>query len=213
MRNRGLVVQPFKKGPDYIDPSWLQLASGKDCFNLDSFLMAEEVLLSSFAHRSCGADVAIIEGAMGLFDSPEPNGEGSVAWIARLLQTPIILVVNAERMTRSVAALVKGFQHFEPGTDVAGVIFNRVSGPRHIEKLKDAVESHCSIPVLGAVPKDPALSIAERHLGLIPSGEREYSESIVEAICDKVATHLNMECNRSAGSPSAEALDSECATR
>jgi cobyrinic acid a,c-diamide synthase len=191
--NRGLSVQPFKKGPDYIDPSWLRLASGRDCFNLDSFLMTEDVLLSSFAHRSRGADIALVEGAMGLFDSPEADGMGSVAWLARMLQAPIILVVNAERMTRSVAALVSGFQHFEPGTNLAGVILNRVSGTRHVEKLRDAVERLCGIPVLGAVPRNPALSIAERHLGLIPSGEKEQAESVVETICDRIATHLNID--------------------
>jgi cobyrinic acid a,c-diamide synthase len=193
LRNRGLSVQPFKKGPDYIDPSWLRLASGRDCSNLDGFLMPEDVLLSSFARRSRGADMAIVEGAMGLFDSPEADGKGSVAWLARMLQAPIILVVNTERMTRSVAALVSGFQHFEPGTDLAGVILNHVSGARHEKKLRDAVERHCGIPVLGAVPRHPALSIAERHLGLIPSGEKDQAESIVETICDKVATHLNID--------------------
>ena len=193
LRNRGLSVQPFKKGPDYIDPSWLRLASGRDCSNLDGFLMPEDVLLSSFARRSRGADMAIVEGAMGLFDSPEADGKGSAAWLARMLQAPIILVVNTERMTRSVAALVSGFQHFEPGTNLAGVILNHVSGPRHEEKLRDAVERLCGIPVLGAVPRDPALSIAERHLGLTPSGEKDRAESIVETICDRVATHLNID--------------------
>ncbi len=155
--------------------------------------MAEDVLLSSFARRSRGVDIALVEGAMGLFDSPEGDGVGSAAWLARMLQAPIILVVNAERMTRSVAALVSGFQHFEPGTDIAGVILNHVSGTRHVEKLRDAVERLCGIPVLGAVPRDPALSIAERHLGLVPSGEKDRAESIVETICDKVATHLNID--------------------
>jgi len=193
LKNRGLAVQSFKKGPDYIDPSWLRLASGNECFNLDNFLMPEDALLTSFARRSRGADIAIVEGAMGLFDSPAADGEGSVAWLARLLRAPVILVVNAERMTRSIAALVSGFQHFESGTDLAGVILNRVSGSRHVEKLKDAVESHCNIPVLGAVPRNPALSIAERHLGLIPSSEKAQAESIVSAVCDKVAPHLDLE--------------------
>ncbi len=193
LRNRGFSVQPFKKGPDYIDPSWLRLASGRDCSNLDGFLIAEDVLLASFARRSRGADIALVEGAMGLFDSPEADGVGSTAWLARVLQAPIILVVNAERMTRSVAALVSGFQHFEPGTHLAGVILNRVSGGRHEEKLLDAVERYCGIPVLGAVPKDSRLTIAERHLGLVPSVENDQAESIVETICDKVATHLNID--------------------
>ncbi len=193
LRNRGMAVQPFKKGPDYIDPSWLRLASGKDCFNLDNFFMAEDVLLSSFARKSHSAELAIIEGAMGLYDSPDADGQGSAAWLARQLRAPVILIVNTERMTRSVAALVKGFQLFEPGLNLAGVIFNRVSGSRHVEKLKEAVELHCGIPVLGAVPSNQDLIIAERHLGLIPSGEKEQAESIVQTICDRVAPHLNID--------------------
>ncbi len=192
LSKRGFAVQCFKKGPDYIDPSWLRLASGRDCFNLDNFLMSDEVVRSSFASRSRDADVALIEGAMGLFDSPASDGKGSVAWLARFLKTPVILVVNAERMTRSVAALVKGFQQFEPETQIAGVILNRVAGSRHVAKLKDALDAHCAIPVVGAVPRNPALSIAERHLGLTPSGEKLQSESIVSGICDKVEAHLDI---------------------
>jgi cobyrinic acid a,c-diamide synthase len=155
--------------------------------------MEEEILLTSFARRSRDADLAFVEGAMGLFDSPEPDGKGSVAALSRALQAPIIFVVDAERMTRSVAALVSGFQHFEPGTHLAGVILNHVSGGRHEEKLMDAVEHYCGIPVLGAVPKDSRLTITERHLGLIPSVENDQAESVVEIICDKVGVHLNLD--------------------
>jgi cobyrinic acid a,c-diamide synthase len=193
LRKQGFSVQPFKKGPDYIDPSWLTLACGRSCSNLDSFLMGEEVLLASFARRSCDADFAFVEGAMGLFDTSEPEGKGSVAWLARMLRAPIVLVVDAERMTRSVAALVSGFQHFEPGTHVAGVILNHVSGTRHEEKLRDAVERYCGIPVLGIVPRDSRLTITERQLGLIPSVENDQAESVVETICDKVGVHLNLD--------------------
>ncbi len=193
LRKRGFSVQPFKKGPDYIDPSWLTLACGRSCSNLDSFLMGEEMLLTSFVRRSRDADLAFVEGAMGLFDSPEADGRGSVAALARMLQAPIVFVVDAERMTRSVAALVSGFQHFEAGTDLAGVILNRVSSGRHEKKLLDAVERYCGIPVLGVVPKDSRLTITERHLGLIPSVENDQAESVVEIICDKVGTHLNLD--------------------
>ena len=134
--------------------------------------MPEEVLPASFGRRATDADLALIEGAMGLFDSPEADGSGSVAWLARLLKAPVILVVNAERMTRSIAALVSGYQHFEPETNIAAVILNNVSGARHRDKLVDAVESHCGIPVVGAVPGNPELTITERHLGLTPSAER-----------------------------------------
>ena len=193
LSKRGLSVQPFKKGPDYIDPSWLTLACGRSCSNLDAFIMPEEVIPVSFGRRAAGADLALIEGAMGLFDSPEPDGSGSVAWLARLLKTPVILVVNAERMTRSIAALVMGYQHFEPETNIAAVILNNISGTRHREKLTAAVESHCGIPVVGTVPHDPELTITERHLGLTPSAEEFQAESVVAAICDIVEKHLDLD--------------------
>ncbi len=193
LSKRGFSVQPFKKGPDYIDPSWLTLACGRDCSNLDTFIMPEEVLPASFGRRATGADLALVEGAMGLFDSPEADGSGSVAWLARLLKAPVILVVNAERMTRSIAALVSGYQHFEPETDIAAVILNNVSGVRHREKLVHAVESHCGIPVVGAVPGDPELTITERHLGLTPSAEKDRAESVVATICEIVEKHLDLD--------------------
>ena len=193
LRKRGLSIQPFKKGPDYIDPSWLNLACGRDCYNLDGFLMPDEMVSASFAKRSRNVDIALVEGAMGFFDSLTDDGKGSVAWLARTIAAPVILVVNAERMTRSVAALVSGYQHFEPGTNVAAVILNHVSGSRHEAKLKDAIERHCGIPVLGAVPVDPRLRIVERHLGLVPSGENAQAERVVEVICSKVASHLDLD--------------------
>ena len=116
-----------------------------------------------------------------------------MAGLARLLEAPVILVVDAERMTRSVAAMVKGYQHFEAGTNVAAVILNRVSGRRHQEKLTDAVERYCGIPVVGAVPRDPELTITERHLGLVPSVEDGRSPSVVETICARVADHLDLD--------------------
>ncbi|MGD0486096.1 MAG: cobyrinate a,c-diamide synthase [Syntrophorhabdales bacterium] len=193
LSNRALAVQPFKKGPDYIDPSWLTLACGRSCSNLDTFIMPEETLLPSFGRMALDADLTLIEGAMGLFDSPEADGLGSVAWLARLLKAPVILVVNAERMTRSIAALVSGYQHFEPETHIAAVILNNVSGSRHRDKLVNAVESHCGIPVVGAVPGNPELTITERHLGLTPSAEKEQAESVVATICEIVEKYLDLD--------------------
>jgi cobyrinic acid a,c-diamide synthase len=192
-RKRGLIVQPFKKGPDYIDPSWLSAAAGKICRNLDGFLMDEEVLCRSFTDVSLNADLAIIEGNMGLYDGIDEEGKGSSAYLARLLRIPIILVVNTARMTRSIAALVSGYQHFEPGTPVAGVILNNVSGPRHEKKLVDAVERHCRIPVLGAIPRDNNIAITERHLGLIPFKETGAGTDLVERLSAKVEAHVNLD--------------------
>ena len=192
-RQRGLVVQPFKKGPDYIDPSWLSAAAGISCRNLDIFLMREKKVAASF-HRACrGVDVALIEGAMGLYDGFYPDGRGSSAHLARLLHVPVVLIVNTARMTRSVAAMVTGYQCFEPETAIAGVILNNVSGKRHEHKLVTSIEHYCGIPVLGVVPRDPSLQLTERHLGLIPFRGSEEAESIVERIGRKLESYLDLD--------------------
>jgi cobyrinic acid a,c-diamide synthase len=182
LSKRGFRVQPFKKGPDYIDPSWLSAAAGVACRNLDSFLMPEEKVVVSFIEACVDADIALIEGAMGLYDGIGLEGDGSSAHIARLLRTPVILVINAVRMTTSVAALVKGYQMFESDVNIVGVILNNVAGSRHESKLKAAVEHYCGISVLGVVPRDINLNIGERHLGLIPFRECAESASIIERI-------------------------------
>ncbi|MGQ9491386.1 MAG: cobyrinate a,c-diamide synthase [Anaerolineae bacterium] len=201
---RGLIVQPFKKGPDYIDPSWLSEAAGRPCRSLDPFFCSnDERLIAAFLASAAGADIAIVEGNHGLYDginltpdpspdlSPNPSstrrGEGGVgdesfgstAAVARTLGAPILLVVNTARMGRSVAALVHGYQTFEPDTPIAGVILNNVACGRHEAKLHAAVERYCGIPVLGVLPRDEALSIPDRHLGLVPRAE---DEGLVPAI-------------------------------
>lgn len=181
--SRGQAVQPFKKGPDYIDPSWLSEAAGRPCRNLDPFFMPSvraltqalrEGILASQAHGAPGGEVlCLIEGNHGLFDSLDDDGSGSTAALARTLAAPILLVVNAARMGRTVAALVHGCLTFEPGTPIAGVILNNVARGRHEAKLRQAIEQHCGTPVLGALPRDEAVSIPDRHLGLVPRGEDE----------------------------------------
>jgi cobyrinic acid a,c-diamide synthase len=191
LKRKGFSVQPFKKGPDYIDPSWLTVAAGRSCRNLDLFLIPEDRLLHSF-HRSCeGVNLAVVEGAMGLYDGL--NSYGTTAEIACLLNLPILLVVNTSRMTTSIAAMVKGYQLFQTDIKIAGVILNYVSGRRHEEKLRGAVEQHCGIPVVGSIPRDPDLLIAERHLGLIPSPESDGAMSLVERIGKKLEPHLDLE--------------------
>jgi cobyrinic acid a,c-diamide synthase len=193
LKRRGLAIQAFKKGPDYIDPSWLSAATGRNCRNLDIFLMREEGARASFLQACRGVDFGLIEGAMGLYDGLYPSGRGSSAHLARLIHVPVILIVNTSRMTRSVAAMVTGYQHFEPETDIAGVILNSVSGKRHEHKLVGAIERYCGIPVLGLIPRDHDVHIAERHLGLIPFPESEEAEPIVERIGDKLEPHLDLD--------------------
>ena len=191
LKRKGLSVRPFKKGPDYIDPSWLTVATGRSCRNLDLFLIPEDRLLESF-RRSCeGVNLAIVEGAMGLYDGLDSYG--TTAEIACLLNLPILLVVSTSRMTTSIAAMVKGYQLFQTDIKIAGVILNYVSGRRHEEKLRGAVEQHCGIPVVGTIPRDPDLLIAERHLGLIPSPESDEAMSLVERIGRKLEPHLDLE--------------------
>jgi len=171
LAGRGLAVQPFKKGPDYIDPSWLSAASARACRNLDLFMMEPSALTTTYRRASADADLALVEGAMGLYDGIDLAGSGSTAQVARLLGLPVILVVNVTRMTRSVAAMVGGYQRFEPDIDLAGVVLNNVATGRHESMLVHAIRQYCGIPVLGCLPKDGRLTIPERHLGLVPEGE------------------------------------------
>lgn len=184
---RGLAVQPFKKGPDYIDPSWLTGAARRACRNLDPFFLASAGdMRQAFLKGSRGADLCLIEGNHGLYDSLDEEGTSSTAAVARYLQAPIILVVNTSRMSRSVAALVHGYQSFEPDVQVAAVILNNVARNRHETKLRRAVERHCHIPVLGALPRQESLTIPDRHLGLIPRAEQDNLVPAIEA-CRHVA--------------------------
>lgn len=193
LRRRGLIVQPFKKGPDYIDPSWLTESSGRSCRSLDTVLIPEENLMSSFNRACQGADMAMIEGAMGLYDGFDDRGTASTARVARMLNSPVVLVVNTARMTRSVAALVSGYQNFEPETNIAGVILNNVSGDRHQRKLTYAIEHYCRLPVVGSIPHDSILNISERHLGLTPFVEINESRTILERASQRLEQYLDID--------------------
>jgi len=191
---RGLVVQPLKKGPDYIDPSWLSEAAGRGCRSLDPFFHHESgALVDAFVTGAIDADIALVEGNHGLFDSLAEDGSGSTAAVARALAAPVLLVVNAARMGRSAAALVQGYVNFEPETPIKGVILNNVARGRHEAKMRQAIEQHCGLPVLGALPRDPALAIPDRHLGLVP---REEDGSLLPALaaCRQAAErHLDLD--------------------
>lgn len=192
LRARGLVVQPFKKGPDFIDPSWLTEAAGRPCRNLDPYLMGREGVQEVFARGRRGADVCLVEGAMGLYDGLDDEGSGSTAVLARWLRAPVVLVVDATRITRSAAALVLGYAQFEPETWLAGVIFNGVQGARHEAKLRSAMERYVRLPVWGALPRAEALTIPDRHLGLIPRAEGEGWVAAVEAAREAVERYCDV---------------------
>jgi cobyrinic acid a,c-diamide synthase len=193
LRRRGLAVQPFKKGPDFIDPSWLTRVAGRCCRNLDLFLMDESTVSASFMRVTGDADISVVEGAMGLFDGVDVEGSGSTAEIARALDAPVILVVNAVRMTRSAAAVVLGCQLLDSRIRLAGVIFNNVARKRHRDLLTAVVERYCGVPVLGVVPKRRAYEVPDRHLGLIPAGEDESLHSAVQAWTADAETFLDID--------------------
>ena len=173
LRARGEAVQPFKKGPDYIDPLWLGLAAGRPCYNLDAYLSGPEEIRAEFAHRMRGAAFGIIEGNKGLYDGLDLDGSNSNAALAVLLDVPVVLVIDARGMTRGIAPLILGYQAFDRNVRIAGVILNRLGGSRHEAKLREVIGHYTDVPVLGAVQHDERLTIVERHLGLVPSNEAE----------------------------------------
>jgi cobyrinic acid a,c-diamide synthase len=194
LAERNLRIQPFKKGPDYIDPSWLSAAAGRMCRSLDPFFLTTPIkIIQSFIEGSLGADICLIEGNHGLYDSLDEEGTGSTAAVARELSAPVILVVNTERMSRSVAAMVYGYQSFEPETKIAAVILNNVAQVRHENKLRNAVERYCNIPVVGALPRDEAMIIPDRHLGLIPQSEETYLLPVLEICKQNALRYLDLD--------------------
>ncbi|SDK94026.1 cobyrinate a,c-diamide synthase [Nonomuraea jiangxiensis] len=177
LRARGLAVSPHKVGPDYIDPGYHALAAGRPGRNLDPWLVGEELVGPLFLHGAAGCDVAVVEGVMGLFDGkaetdPGETGFASTAHVAKLLDAPVVLVVDAARQSASVAAVVHGFATFDPRVRVGGVVLNRVGSDRH-EELCRAALAAAGVPVLGAIRRDDAVSVPSRHLGLVPAAERE----------------------------------------
>jgi cobyrinic acid a,c-diamide synthase len=174
LRARGLVVSGHKVGPDYIDPGYHALATGRAPRNLDPFLCGEELIAPLFRHGAAGAQVAVVEGVMGLFDGASREDDpdfGSTAHVARLLGAPVVLVVDAARAGRSVAALAAGFAGFDPRTPVAGVILNQVASDRHERLLRDALAG-AGLPVYGVIRRTEGIITPSRHLGLIPAAER-----------------------------------------
>ncbi|RKN74148.1 cobyrinate a,c-diamide synthase [Paenibacillus ginsengarvi] len=173
LKERGYVVQGFKCGPDYIDPTYHTAVTGRPSRNLDGWMLGPEAVKEIFAKGSDGADISIIEGAMGLYDGKSPlSDEGSAAQISQIVDAEVLLVVNVQSMARSAAAVVKGFQTLSPGVRIAGVIANKAGSEGHYRIVKEAIEHECGIPVVGYLLREEAIDIPERHLGLVPSIER-----------------------------------------
>lgn len=173
LNKKGLIVQGFKCGPDYIDPSYHTAVTKRNSRNLDSWMLEEETIIDILTHASVGADISVMEGVMGFYDGRDPSSnEGSTAEIAMMTESPVLLVVNCAAMARSAAAIVKGFQQFADGPNIIGVIANKVGSEGHFQLIKEAIEQECNIPVLGYLKQELNIEIPERSLGLVPSIER-----------------------------------------
>jgi cobyrinic acid a,c-diamide synthase len=190
---RGLAVSGHKVGPDYIDPGYHALATGRPGRNLDPVLCGEDLIGPLFAHGAAGADLAVVEGVMGLFDGRGSAAFGSTAHVAGLLGAPVVLVVDASAQGRSVAALVSGFAAFDPGVPLGGVVLNRVGSARHEQILRDALAG-IGMPVLGVLGRDDAITVPSRHLGLIPAAEREgTARDVVGRLATLVAKSVDLD--------------------
>jgi cobyrinic acid a,c-diamide synthase len=194
LRRRGLAVQSFKVGPDFIDPGLHALVTGRPSYNLDGWMCGHRRVLDVVARAAADADVAVIEGVMGCFDGVDGATEdGSTAQVARWLDAPVVLVLDAVAMARSAAAVVLGFERFDPGLRVAGVVANRVGGATHAGWIADAVRGGCRAEFLGAIAHDPALTIPERHLGLHTAAEGPLTPELMRRLADAVEQGVSLD--------------------
>jgi cobyrinic acid a,c-diamide synthase len=193
LRARGLAVQPYKKGPDYIDPLWLGSAAGRACRNLDFNVATPDEIRNQFAAGGWDADVCLVEGNMGLYDGLDLEGSNSNAALAKLLDLPVVLVIEARGMTRGLAPLLLGYQAFDRDIRFAGVILNRLGGSRHEAKLRAIVEHYTDLPVLGAIHEEPGIALVERHLGLMPANEVEAAERRIATIAARIAAQTDLD--------------------
>jgi len=201
----GAIVQPFKKGPDYIDPMWLSKAAARPCLNLDFYTMQQSEIIDTVGRYSQDADITVIEGNKGLYDGLDLHGSNSNAALASLLKAPVILVLDARGMTRGIAPLILGYQAFDDDINIAGVILNQLGGSRHETKLHAVIEHYTDVKVIGSVYKNHELSIDERHLGLMPSNEDNSADAKIRQIRDIIKQQVDLELLRSIAS-SAPAL-------
>ena len=193
LHNQGMRVQTFKKGPDYIDPMWLASSSWRNCYNLDFWTQTDEEIISMFEKQTRDADIGLIEGNKGLHDGLAEDGHDSNAALAKLLKTPVILILDTRGTIRGVAPLVLGYQQFDPVVNIAGVILNFVGGERHAAKLINVMERFTDIPVLGTVYRNKKLELAERYLGLMPSNEDRLASQRIVNISKIIADQVDLD--------------------
>ena len=190
---RGLKVQPFKKGPDYIDPMWLGRAAGHTCHNLDFYTQSRDEIRDMVGYYARGADITLIEGNKGLYDGLDLDGSNSNAALAKLLSAPVVLVLDARGMTRGIAPLILGYQAFDADINIAGVILNQLGGSRHEAKLRSVIEHYTDVPVVGAVARNTDMEILERHLGLIPSNEQKDAAQQIVRIGHSIEAQVDLD--------------------
>lgn len=194
LKQKGYVVQGFKCGPDYIDPTYHTAVTGRRSRNLDSWMGNEQIVRHVCSRGSEGAQLSIIEGVMGLFDGKRATtNEGSTAEISVITESPVLLVVDCSGMARSAAAVVRGFQRFDERVRIVGVIANRVGSEGHFRLVKEAIEQQCGIPVVGYLLKESDLTIPERHLGLVPSVERGELQPFFERLGERIAQTFDLD--------------------
>lgn len=202
LKRRGLAVQPFKVGPDFIDPGHHQSVCRLPSRNLDGWMLGRAYTVSSFLRQCQGKDVAVIEGVMGLFDGHRwRDDEGSTAQIARWLKTSVLLVIDARGMSGSVAALLNGFKNYQPGVTISGVVLNRVGSSDHYRRLKAIIEGRCRVPVIGHLPAEPSLTIPERHLGLVSAKEFILKKSFIACLAVRFERSLDLDLLLAISSP------------
>jgi len=192
-RETGHRVAPFKKGPDFIDAGWMTFAAAQSCHNLDPFLMNRRQILESFLSHSNQADLSLIEGNRGLYDGLDVEGSSSTAELAKLLRTPVLIVLDVSMATRTIAAVVKGCQSFDPDLNIAGVILNRVAGSRQETLITKAIEKYCDTAVLGSVPKLQEGIFPDRHMGLVPYQERDHADKAISWVREMVKENLRLD--------------------
>jgi cobyrinic acid a,c-diamide synthase len=193
LKQRGHSVQPYKKGPDYIDPIWLQAATGRPCYNLDFNTQTHDEIRTCFSGHLGDAQLGLIEGNKGLYDGMDRDGSDCNAALAKLLKAPVILVLDTHGITRNAAPLLLGLQQFDKDVNIAGVILNKTAGPRHESKLRAVIKHYTDIPILGAIQRHSDLHIDERHLGLMPSNETSEAARIIDRIATQVAQNVDLD--------------------
>ncbi|MBI5417577.1 cobyrinate a,c-diamide synthase [Candidatus Poribacteria bacterium] len=193
LKKRGYSIQPFKVGPDYIDPTYHTEITGRACRNLDTWIIPGEVILELFARQADNVDISIIEGVMGLYDGIKDKDEGSTAYLAKLINSPVILILDASSMSRSAAAMVLGYKEFDKQIDLRGVILNNIGSENHYNIIKNAIEKNTKIHVLGFLPKEKDMALSERHLGLIPAYEKKVFNNFNEKLLNLIEKNIDID--------------------